>query len=364
MNLQYKYYSEYYKKIKGSNEKEIVNEKYTGITFKNDTDCSNSSVKILKDTLISCSKENSKIKTEDKHTEDDSENSKTKNIKYTELFLKTTYPGLIIGGGYVHEVPDCNDAFKLGFSLDYVTGMPYIPSSSVKGVLRAAFSNFDYMKEILGIEELAKELDKEEVRQKKIKDAEMNNKKIQVDHITEEDREKFICDKIRDYIFGPDGDDSCQGADTFLDAIVVTDKKDDKDNNDDAEGEEGNLKIFADDYITKHKGLKNPTPVKFLKIRPDVNFMFRFILCDSDIKFKLRKDTILEVESENNISSVTVTSKTKRDIFNQILLDFGIGARRNVGYGVLKETTMDKNNWSTVKYVGGKKNGSKITANK
>lgn len=341
MNLQYKYYSEYYKEIKSSNDKKAVNEEYTGETFKTDDDSSNSSVKILKDTLISCSKENNKSKTEDKPIEDDVENSKTKNIIYTELFLKTTYPGLIIGGGYVHEVPDCNDAFKLGFSLDYVTGMPYIPSSSVKGVLRAAFSNFDYMKEILGIEELAKKLDKEEVRQKKIKDADSNNKKIQIDPITEEDREKFICDKIRDHIFGPDGDDSCQGADTFLDAIVVTDKN-------------RKMRIFADDYITKHKGLKNPTPVKFLKIRPDVNFMFRFILCDSDIKFKLRKDTILEVENEENISSVTVTSKTKKDMFNKILLDFGIGARRNVGYGVLKETTMDKNSWNTVKYVGGK----------
>lgn len=319
MNLQYKYYSEYYKKIHERTEDiKDINNKYTDKIFSVNQNDANCSVKILKESF------------------GELKNSK---YKYSDLMFKTTYPGLVIGGGYVHEVPDCDDAFKLGFSLDYVTGMPYIPSSSVKGVLRAAFSNGDYMNDILEIDELVKELDEEEVMKKKIKDAESNNKIINNDVVTYEDKEKYICDKIRDNIFGPDGDDSCQGADTFLDAIVVTDKT-------------GKLKIFADDYITKHNRLKNPVPIKFLKVRPDVNFMFRFILCESEIGFKVKKNTHFKVKDDkNNIFTVTVKSETKRELFNRILLDFGIGARRNVGYGVLKKSNI-QDNWHIVEYGG------------
>ncbi|MEG1331879.1 MAG: RAMP superfamily CRISPR-associated protein [Eubacterium sp.] len=53
--------------------------------------------------------------------------------------FKTTYPGLLIGLGTTHEIKDIDEAIKVGFSFDYVTGLPYIPGSSVKGMLRSAF---------------------------------------------------------------------------------------------------------------------------------------------------------------------------------------------------------------------------------
>ena len=79
--------------------------------------------------------------------------------------------------------------------------------------------------------------------------------------------------------------------------------------------------IFGDDYITPHvddKGkpapLKNPTPLRFLKILPNVTFRFSF-----------------ELESGPLISA-----SQKLALFQQIIIDLGIGAKTNVGYGRLE----------------------------
>ncbi len=58
------------------------------------------------------------------------------NLKFDVV---TTYPGLLIGTGYTHEKKNDEDAFKIGFFFDYTSGMPIIPGSSVKGLLRSAF---------------------------------------------------------------------------------------------------------------------------------------------------------------------------------------------------------------------------------
>jgi len=63
---------------------------------------------------------------------------------------------------------------------------------------------------------------------------------------------------------------------------------------------------------------KNPTPIRFLKIAPNVTFTFQFKLKDSCF--------------ENNQK---ITPNEKIELFKKILLDFGIGAKRNVGYGNL-----------------------------
>ncbi|MEZ4966913.1 MAG: RAMP superfamily CRISPR-associated protein [Saprospiraceae bacterium] len=52
--------------------------------------------------------------------------------------LKTTYPGLLIGSGYQHET-GAEGELKLGFFFDHTSGLPVIPGSSVKGVLRSVF---------------------------------------------------------------------------------------------------------------------------------------------------------------------------------------------------------------------------------
>ena len=53
--------------------------------------------------------------------------------------LVTTYPGMLVGTGYAHGTSESDNDIKIGFSFDYVTGQPYVPGSSVKGLLRCVF---------------------------------------------------------------------------------------------------------------------------------------------------------------------------------------------------------------------------------
>ena len=74
--------------------------------------------------------------------------AKDKNIFQVEL--TTSYPGLITGIGVNHqttlkwmdqtvEKPVQIPEFKLGITFDHTTGLPIIPGSSIKGVLRSFF---------------------------------------------------------------------------------------------------------------------------------------------------------------------------------------------------------------------------------
>lgn len=73
-------------------------------------------------------------------------------------------------------------------------------------------------------------------------------------------------------------------------------------------------KIFGSDYITSHFSneidgeFKSPNPIKFLKVLPEVTFRFQFS-CSAEY----------------------------RELFKSILLDFGVGAKTNVGYGQFEE---------------------------
>ena len=93
-----------------------------------------------------------------------------------------------------------------------------------------------------------------------------------------------------------------EGKIIFHDAFIISTKNE-------------NNKIFGADYITSHfsseeNGMfKEPNPIKFLKILSGVTFKFQF-------------------ESIND---------EYLDIFKQIILDFGLGAKTNVGYGKFQE---------------------------
>ncbi len=153
-------------------------------------------------------------------------------IASNKFVLKTTYPGLLIGTGNPHGGMksagaigmkySSNDDINMGFSFDYVSGQPYIPASSVKGVLRCHFKECSQaVCEILG-------------------------KDIDVAALENE-------------IF--------EGTDVFLDAVVF-------------DGNEYGL-LIGSDYITPHsKVTENPVPIYIIKVLPDVRFEFRFILTD------------------------------------------------------------------------------------
>lgn len=88
----------------------------------------------------------------------------------------------------------------------------------------------------------------------------------------------------------------------FYDAYIVKTHEDNKG------------KIFASDFITTHhpedeKGqFKDPTPIKFLKILSEVTFKF-------------------QIKADRNLV----------ELFKKIILDFGLGAKTNVGYGQFRD---------------------------
>ena len=155
-----------------------------------------------------------------------------KNMKgYETVEVYTVYPGLLVGTGYPHDVA-IKGAIKQGFSFDYVTGLPYIPGSSLKGMLRAYFpddrkdaeKNAEFTELIRGI------LNKPDLDAKKFKENIFENNDI------------------------------------FLGAYPMSGKE---------------SKLMEMEYITSHKEkFKNPNPISLVKIRPGIKFQFAFILSD------------------------------------------------------------------------------------
>ncbi len=204
--------------------------------------------------------------------------------------LFTTYPGLIAGVGYIHGSKTTGDA-AIGFYFDHTTGLPTIPSSSVKGVLRSLFEvDSNGKKEFTGEKSVAAIrfiIDEYEAEQK--------NTELFKEFKQQLDADKL--NQLKKEIFGDQDED---GTDVFYDAIIDL--------------KETNVNQFlSDDYITPHQPnfLKNPTPTQFLKVLPNVGFQFRFDLKDGKI----------------------LTAQQKEALYKQILLTIGIGAKTNVGYG-------------------------------
>jgi CRISPR-associated protein Cmr6 len=162
----------------------------------------------------------------------------------------TTYPGLLLGSGNAHELPSLEGQAILGFAFDYTTGLPTIAGSSIKGVLRSAFKHQEYIKELL-------------------------NQDIDVEELEDE---IFI------------------NGDIFFDAEIIS----------------YGTNILGDDYLAPHgdNPLKNPIPLRFIKVMPDVTFRFDF-----------------------NLSDGIISKDKKRKLFENILEDLGLGAKTNVGYG-------------------------------
>lgn len=212
------------------------------------------------------------------------------------FYLKTTYPGLLIGSGNSHDVSQVSEllmenetdwkkkeqlkklidpSVKLSIHLDYVNGLPMIPASSVKGMLRSAFEyHSEYVAQIMYQITNDEKWDKEDAKS----------------------YVKQLLHEIFDY------------GDVFFDAVPV---KGGKDNH-----------ILGFDYITSHKhkknqdydGLVSPNPVKMMKVIPNVVFAFAFICKDSE----------------------NASGEQKIELFQTIIEDLGIGAKTNTGFGVME----------------------------
>lgn len=196
--------------------------------------------------------------------------------------LYTAYPGVLIGTGNPHEI-SMENAIKCGFSFDYVTGLPYIPGSSIKGMLRSYFP-----KEGSADENEKREYIKEVLNSCGITFQTENKEKI-----------KTVIANLKKDLF--------EGEDAFFDAfpVVLPNQK---------------IKLLAREFITPHKEkFKNPKPINLIKIRPGVKIRFMFILNDF------------------NFENCCISANQKLALLKRIILDMGVGAKTNVGFGIMTE---------------------------
>jgi CRISPR-associated protein Cmr6 len=235
--------------------------------------------------------------------------------------LKTVYPGLYTGSGYAFGA-GLNGEFQSGFLFDHTTGLPYIPASSVKGVIRSVFPNYPGMgskinKKTENKDERVQFIWDEIMEMKKSPDVQSyftpNFKDIDSKlfvrileleifegrNIAKEERkkEKSSSEEINEEYL------SVYKRDIFYDAYISKT----------VQAGKTQSKFLGLDYITPHKDkpLKNPVPLPFLKILPGVTVNFQFGLHDGYF----------------------LTAKGKKRLFEKIILNFGIGAKTNVGYG-------------------------------
>jgi CRISPR-associated protein Cmr6 len=220
--------------------------------------------------------------------------------------LTTTYPGLLCGVGYNHGISSESD-FKVGFYFDHTTGLPIIPGSSVKGVLRSAFPG-----------NIRLEDDKKpskEVMEERYKffrwSIEETNKKAGTNIGKLSNKE---IDVLEAFIFEGQDDKGEQisyyKCDRFFDAYPV--KSLEKDGC-----------FLKNDYITPHinrdkpemSPFTSPNPIQFLKVLPQVKFQFQFKLVDGG-----------GLKPEQKVA-----------LFKEILCFMGVGAKTNVGYGQFAE---------------------------
>lgn len=216
-----------------------------------------------------------------------------RSADYSVVNMRVQAPGLLIGSGLAHGLPGSEEDVKTGLQFDYTSGLPVIPGSSVKGVIRSSFPTI-----------------KEDKEQSNEADAEkLNYIKSLIADIPE-----FSALRLEDKDILELGNQMFNYGDIFADALLVgygTRMKQRKPVN----------QVLAEDYITPHTGgpLAQPVPIKIVKVAPGVTFAFCF-------KF-----------SETKIGSKKVDADMKKALCTAILQDLGVGAKTNVGYGVLKE---------------------------
>lgn len=199
--------------------------------------------------------------------------------------LTTTYPGLLIGSGLAHGTGMDHD-LKIGLSFDYTTGLPYVAGSAVKGVLRSLFPS------------LAKEISKED--------------RLRIDYLNEKCSKQLTADewkKLTAMLFDANWAETAQSRVLFFDALIIA-----------SHNRSG--QVLGEDFITPHKSpIKNPIPLQFLKVLSGVTFRFAFRMGDH---------------------LGELTSEQVGELFRSILLDVGIGAKTNVGYGQFKKNLSNR----------------------
>ncbi|MDO4691971.1 MAG: type III-B CRISPR module RAMP protein Cmr6 [Porphyromonadaceae bacterium] len=213
----------------------------------------------------------------------------TRGLAYKWFELETTYPGLLCGIGYHHEVNKPKDEeagpfFQLGMYFDYSSGLPVIPASSIKGTLRAAVNDWEFLADE-AITALIKK------HKPSLLEGLKDSESLKEDFINEVFKGLECKEKPK----------TIYERDIFFDAIPIKAKR----------------KLLGEDYITHHPSVfADPNPVRFLRVEPEVTYRFRFLLYDGGL----------------------FPAELKTEIFRKIILELGLGAKTNVGYGRFRDS--------------------------
>ena len=243
------------------------------------------------------------------------------------LALAVGYPGFITGTGLQRGIKDLVGEIKIGFAFDHVTGLPYLPGSSLKGLLRSAFPqhyNSDLQQDHPDFAANRVDFLKTYFVENQINITNRAQAWLQAlgmtapaltDSIAIDLLERAIFHSDIPQGFGADHLPVYQPLpiaqrDIFFDAYL--------------EGDTDGA-FLATDFLTPHlerqpgkehlSPFTEPVPIEFLKVRPGMRFRFQWRLHDG-----------------------LLTKAEKQALFTFILTTLGIGAKTNVGYGQLTAT--------------------------
>lgn len=235
------------------------------------------------------------------------------------FILATTYPGLVTGTGYMHETGKAGES-KIGFYFDHTTGLPSLPGHSVKGMLRSYFPQWENKSINHQLEKQAYILNTlSSLYSINFRERMANYLKQYgvTENIPYQDRlfmallEASIFDgkvplcnaegkwliEENNYRYKPLG---IYQRDIFLSAEIIRGGQNDK--------------FMGMDTLAPHPHpFKEPVPLLFIKVIPEVHWQFQF-----------------------HFKNSLITAEEKKGLFHHLLLQFGIGAKTSVNYGRFK----------------------------
>jgi len=223
-----------------------------------------------------------------------------RSIQARQFSVYVRYPGLLIGTGYPHKTKQAKGEIQVGTLFDWITGAPYYPGSSVKGVLRSLFK-------IASGEGVEAAGYRTELLER------INSVAPGVYEVLSRNDVIYL----RTALFGKDPKDeshiSQNGQNTFYDAHIVGFRKN-------PSGQQ--KKLIGLDSLAPHKDkITNPIPINMLRILPDVCLTFSMQIHDL----------------QDPDGNVLMTDDQIFTLFKGIILDLGFGAKTRTGYGVVKE---------------------------
>lgn len=212
---------------------------------------------------------------------------------------KVTFPGALIGSGYPHITGKMKGEIQNGFCFDHITGAPYYPGSSLKGLLEDPF------------ERALKGRKEEKAGYLYYLLTTISNT---VGKMLTEKEVKFIWEQsFKGILPGKDGKrENMFDRDVFFDAYIT---------GVDQSAYNHYHDIIGEDVITPHENiLHEPNPITVLRLMPGVRLTITMVL-----------HRVID-----DLGGTVLTSEEKLNVFCSIIEDMGIGSRTNLGYGVLK----------------------------